>query len=491
MEYQRKKVQKIKAAKPDDKRRTVKSPQKNPQNSAEMHARDVGFDIDDIPMSPKKSSVIHEKNIDIAPKHKDIPIGSRRIKNEEDVRRNPGATRSIKRSSSPSKHQNLQLIIGGKLERLKQRKKTLISTAVILAVSFAILIASLVTPASLIELMQNNFTSWGSGDGMPVKISGVNTLSLQTRNNTAFVLTDTRVCAYNSSGKLIQNIQHGYSNPQMYVSDSRTLVYDRGGMKLRIDTLNTNIANKTLAQKITTATLSDCGKVGIITKGEKSASQLVVSDKTFSKFLAWSSTARLTAVALSRNGKSAAVSAVTSESGNFKSVVYLLDISGTSITQTGQIEFEGVPIVTLETVGNRVIAVGTNTVSSFKFGGGDRVDKTIDYLKSVNFQSNNKITIMDNPSNNIQQTRITMLNKSLAEKLSVTINGNVDYACIADDGIAVINNHMLIMYDKTGNEVSRSDIGYEGTRIASYRGGAVVVSDMQMDYYKYGEATKK
>ncbi len=487
MEYQRKKVEKIKTEKPKE-QRPISKPLKRtaPRLSADRRSKqDVGFDVEDIPMSPRKSSDIRNENSRKAPKHRDVQIG-RPTRDENGEGAEIGGAKRIDKNAKG----DLKLIIGGRLQRLKERKKTVISLAAVLAITLAILIAAIATPANLIELLQNSLTTWGRGEGLPVSIGGTNVEKIETRGATVFVLTDTRVYAYNRTGKQVQTIQHGYSNPEMYVSDSRTLVYDRGGVKIRVDTLNTNIANKSLAQKITTATLSDNGRVGIITEGEKSASQLVVTNPSFSKFSAWSSTERLTAVTLSRNGKRAAVSAVISSSGTFRSVVYLLDISGETITQVNQIEFSGVPILTLETVGDRVIAVGTDFISSFKFDGGSKVDKTVEYLKRVNFEPDGRILVTNSPSNNVQQTHVTVLNRKFEEKMALTVSGNCDNACISGDGIAAVYGHTLVMYDKNGKEKSETNVGYEGVRIASYRNGTAVISDMQLDYHEYGEDSK-
>lgn len=491
MEYQRKKVEKIKVQKPKKQKapqkvnrnapQSAKKPERRPDREYFEPEQDVGFDVEDIPMSPKKSSQILNENINKAPQHRDIRINKHN---------NSGRAVSDKgdsRIQTEKKGENLSLIIGGKLKRLRKRKKILVFSAIVLAAAVTLAITAALTPASLIELMQNNFTSWGSGDGMPVSVSGSKSLGMQTRNGTVFVLTDTRVYAYNRSGKQIQSIQHGYSNPELYVSDSRTLVYDRGGVKLRIDTLNTNIANKSLSQIITAATLSDSGRAGIITEGDKSVSQLVVSDDSFSKFTAWSSTERLCAVALSRNGKTAAVSAITSSSGTFKSIVYLLDISGDVITEKTRLEFNGTPIVTLETVGDRVIAAGTDFIACFDFDGGSRTDKALDYLKRVSFEPDNRIITVSNPSNNVRQTLISVMNRDLTEMMSVTVSENADNVCALDNGIAVVSGNTLIMYDDSGNETVRHDIGYEGVYIAPYRSGTVVMSDMQVNYYKQGD----
>ena len=487
MEYKRKKVEKIKIENPN-KRSNLKNvqvrrskPERPVKKARTEPVGDVGFDVDDIPMAPQNSGEIKQTNLNTPPKHRDIRFGAN--KKPTSAKTNQSGVNEVKRGVE------FKVVLGGKWEQLKERKKTLAFSAIAIVSAFVLFIVALATPASLLELTQNNFTSWSRGDGMPVKVSGGRALGMKSRNGTIFVLTDTRVSAFNSSGKQIQIINHGYSNPELYISDSRTLVYDRGGAKLRVDTLNTNIANKTLSQKIITASLSDNGKVGVITEGDKSPTQLVVANKTFTEFSAWVCSDRLTAVAMSRNGKKAAVSAVVSEAGIFKSTVYLLDISGKTISQIGTLEFSGIPIVTLETVGNRCVAIGTDTVISFDFNGGNRIEKKVDYLKTVNFESKNRVIITNNPSNNVQQTQIVLTDKKLTEKLNITVGGNIDYACASDDGIAVISNHTLITYNKAGEEISRQTIGYEGTYLTSYLDGAAVLADMQLDYYKYREDT--
>ena len=473
MEYQRKKVEKIKAHKTREKdelrankvRRPIR-PRPEPKKD-----RDVGFDIEDIPMSPKKSSDILNENAANEPAHRDIKIGKRATKNAD---------------ATPNENSNLRVIIGGKLKRLKERKKTLIVLAVALVTALSIFIAAVATPANLFELMQNNFTLWGKGSGMPCEVGGSAALDIKTRDNTIFVLTDTRAYVYNRTGKQVQSIQHGYSNPEMYISDSRSLIYDRGGVKLRVDTLNTNIANKSLSGKITTATLSDSGRVGIITEGTKSVSQFVVSNESFTEFSAWASTERLTSVAISRFGGTAAVSAVTSSSGNFKSIVYLLDISDEKITEIGRIEFDSTPIVTLQTVDDRVIAVGTDFISSFEFDGSGKIEKPINYLKHVKFENDRQILVSNSPSNNVQKTQITLFNNELEEKQTVTVTGNCDNVSLCGDGFSALFGNSLIMYDKTGKEINSKNVGYEGIKIASYRDGTAVSADMKLDYYEYG-----
>lgn len=490
----------------------------------EENEPDVGFDVEGIPMAPRKSSDIRGENQNAAPAHRDIPLRTAKSGGQsaqhkshdtppkaprtgKDVRRddlarqnrhaedrgavNAERTRTSSRRRSgkrlPAEDKKLRLIDGGKLIKLKERRKALITAAISLVIILAVIVAAAVTPASLLELMQNNLTSFGSGNGFPIQVSDTRTLGMQTRNGTVFALTDTRLCAYNRSGKLVSTVQHGYSDPVLCISDSRTLVYDRGGMKMRIDTLNTNIANKTLSQKIVTAAISDSGNAAVVTDSDKSATQLVVADKSFSTFTAWKSTERIAAVTFSRNGKRAAVSTVVSDSGNFKSVVYLLDVSGDSITQLSQIDFPGVPIVTLKTVGKRAVAVGTDFISSFDFDGSGRVDKKVDYLSRVDFQHDGRVLILNNPSNNIQETKITVTDGLLTEQYSYVITEKADSACITDDGVAVVRSNKLFMYNQSGKFVSKCDIGYEGTRLSPYLDGSAVLSDMQVGYYKFGK----
>ncbi len=167
--------------------------------------------------------------------------------------------------------------------------------------------------------------------------------------------------------------------------------------------------------------------------------------------------------------------------------MYLLDVSGDSITQLSQIDFPGVPIVTLKTVGKRAVAVGTDFISSFDFDGSGRVDKKVDYLSRVDFQHDGRVLILNNPSNNIQETKITVTDGLLTEQYSYVITEKADSACITDDGVAVIRSNKLFMYDQSGKFVSKCDIGYEGTRLSPYLDGSAVLSDMQVGYYKFGK----
>ena len=103
MEYQRKKVDKIKTQKPSIKdelnENKLKSPVRLRPN--QKTNRDVGFDIEDIPMSPKKSSDILIENKSNEPAHRDIKI-SRGVNKKLD--------------STPTENADLRVIIGGKLK---------------------------------------------------------------------------------------------------------------------------------------------------------------------------------------------------------------------------------------------------------------------------------------------------------------------------------------------------------------------------------------
>ena len=126
---------------------------------------------------------------------------------------------------------NLRIIKG----KRKSKKNSIVygfgAVAILLA---ALLILHLSTPTGVYEQFQNAYAlTVDSGDNYMVDPNAI-VVDFKGVGNGAFLLTNTYFEIFNHTGNNVLYYKHGFANPSMDVSESRVLVFDRGGKKYKI-----------------------------------------------------------------------------------------------------------------------------------------------------------------------------------------------------------------------------------------------------------------
>lgn len=376
----------------------------------------------------------------------------------------------------------LELVEGGVTTRKKRRHRSrvlLVILAVLIAAGTAL---QLLLPGGLFEQTQNALCSLGGGGGLPVSLVGDSVERLHMRSSTAFVLTDSHMYAYNMSGKEILSVQHGYTKPVMNVSATRSLIYDRGNYKLRIDSLYKNITDTEFDREIITADLSDSGCTAVALTDDEYASVVTVYDRRFNACFKWSSSSdRITCVKLSPNGRKLCVVTADSASGAFVSNVFIFDIKSGSKVVSEQVA--GEMLVTAFAGSRNVFLASPNKIVSFAFDGSGKKDYDIGSISYVSAEYGRSLLAVSNPSGG-RGSHINVIGLDGEKKADFDLDEDFSSLCLGSDTVIAYSGNTASVYGFDGKKQRDISVGYGSTCVAPYGEGVVSTADMKLSYQK-------
>lgn len=403
----------------------------------------------------------------------------------------PAKRRSIKIATSGTNDKStkkdgqkpkLNIIEGGvdKRRRVKKYLTVLLGTVAVIVV--IVIVLNAVLPTGLVEWTQNGMAKWSGGGGLPVAVSGDSVQGMSVRRGVAYVMTDSYVYAYNSSGAEISAIQHGYSSPVMVTSAVRTLTYDRGNYGLRVDSLSTNYVNKQLKSVIYAADISDCGYVAVATDSTDYASTVTVYNRKFESLFRWSSSDyQVSCVKVSNNGKYVAAVSVGSKNGNYCSYVNIFNVSdGSKISSA---KYDGVMLLSAVADNSRITFAGTDKVISVKWDGTDSTQHDYFGMELFNGDDTDNIIAVHHPDGDTRSFTVAIIDDDGKEKNKFSINSDVGRVCINKEKVYCYSNGVIYCYDLNGSLIKKYETGMEYVFVAPYKNGVMAVSDMKLNYY--------
>ena len=167
-----------------------------------------------------------------------------------------------------------------------------------------------------------------NGDGYPYYFESTNVESVQAVGSDLFVLGDDATFVLDNTARKLGYTQHAFSNPVAYSAGGRVLLLDVGETSLRVLSKTKVLYEENFPHKLLTGAIGKDGTVAIASRGASSQSMLTVYNKNHKEVFVWNCAAEnIIAVAVSDNGKRAAVSAVGAENGELYCKVHIFDFS--------------------------------------------------------------------------------------------------------------------------------------------------------------------
>ena len=433
------------------------------------------------------------KEIPMAPKPKTAKMPPKKNRPTKQPTKPPVSKRPEhkKVSKPPKKHRDYNIIqmvsgsIGTGLSVIKGKKaenerKRLITFAVSLILVLSVIIFCVTAPTGPIEKIANAFTLLGSGD-FPASISGGTAVTFKMVDNKSFVLTDSHISGFNSSGHKFFDYQHNFSSPVLNTSKERILVYNRESSGFIVANNTDVVFEKNLEKPIYCADIGYNGSVAFATKSDSYAAQILVFDKGMSQYFSWYlADGLVTDIALSNNGDNLAVSVLKVENGSFNSEIYCLDVDEKEPVFIKEIKGESV--VELETVSSgNFVYVSDESTGFIGFDSSETVKVGVENISPYFFKTTKYGTLA--VYSETANSKIFLFDSDGEIEESLEFNGLIDNIAVFDDGVFILNSNQIYVLDFTGKQTNVINLQRKPTFILGLDDGVLTTDNLHINYY--------
>ena len=184
------------------------------------------------------------------------------------------------------------------------------------------------SPDNIYAYISDNVISFSVSPKFPVQIQGekIQTENLQVNNSYIFALSDSSFEIFSKKGKKLLSEKHNFSNPNLQISNSKHIIFDRGGKTFKVTGNRKTFYSGITDQKIMAATISDIGSYAIAVQSLRYLSEIQVFGKRNTlKFSIPISEYYITNLAMDTTGSTLAASGISSDNGDIISNIYIID----------------------------------------------------------------------------------------------------------------------------------------------------------------------
>lgn len=223
-----------------------------------------------------------------------------------------------------------------------EQEKTDLSPSAVKKIVAAVIIAfaaglAVFAFANRDKLTPENISMWwtydvmgNGGEGYPVNIIGTTVKANNFAENQGRIAyaSDTSFVTLNSTGSEVANVQLRYSKPVMKSAENRYLTYGLGEKAFQINSFEKNLFSGETDNLIYTGDISSNGNYCIVTEGNAYLTELYAYDSNNNRIFKYSfSEYYIMNVAINQDGSGCVACGITSDNGEMKTAVYVLDFS--------------------------------------------------------------------------------------------------------------------------------------------------------------------
>lgn len=336
-----------------------------------------------------------------------------------------------------------------------------------------------IAPDKLINSIQKGL-SGNNGEDFPTAIAGkkISNGNFQYESGYLTYVSDTSlICLNKSAGKVVDR-PISFSQPALKISGDNILTYNVNGKGFQVDSAGETKIKNELESAIIQGDIANNGVYAFITTADGYLSELTVLNSSNKQIYSYYfADYYATSMTVNQSGTQAAVAAVTSSDGDFKSVLYVLDFTKEEPVAT--IDMGKTLIYSCEFMDNGSIAViGDNQAFMVKSNYSDIDRYSYDglTLTAFSYDRSQGGVISLSPSSDGGNCHIVYLNKNGSlDKItdtqyrisSIDIYGG-KIAALCDGGITAF-------YTTSGDEAGTADSGIDAQSISMYGENSVYV----------------
>lgn len=367
-----------------------------------------------------------------------------------------GSTGRRSSSSRPTARQVAGTVKSYKMAEKRQTRLRVIAIIVLLILLIIIAMSSfrLASMSSLRDGSKSFWSRMGPGKGYPYQLNSSDVDSIGVLNGDIFVLENNKTMTLNTTAKEVKNVKHSYARPAMSIASDRALVYDRAGTRYRVENRTDIIAQGKLHsdEQIITGAVGKKGNIAFGTLCNDATSRLVVYNSTYKKrIFVWDCAEyTISSVALSDNGKYAAVSVIGSENAEEYSKIFIFDFDYSEPIFEG--EYLGNTLIAVHfTDNNNVAAVGDNGLVFVKdLRRSQKIQLNDSTLSAFAFGENGDTITVQARYGSVNTQQLVGYRPSGKEDFRVDYDEQIKALAVSHSRIGVLTSNTVDLYGYNG-----------------------------------------
>ena len=383
----------------------------------------------------------------------------------------------------PIKRKKFNLTVSAK------NAKTLKLLAIVFVVLLLIILAAGqfggVTFSTISDQIRTSIAGFGSGDGYPYRMNGVEISDAGVTNSDLMLVYDDTVKVLDSTAKELSNLNHDYDHPVLYSNSGRALIFDEGAKKFRVQSKTKVLYEKELPYMILTGAMGKDGTVAIGSRTKDAQSMLTVYNTKAEEIFVWKcAKENIISCDVSDNGKYFAVTVLGVNSGSVYSKVHIFNKNDEEPKAT--FEYADSAVSSVQFLSNETLFVfGNNICEVIK---GDKVKEKIDVTVNTPYKlyisDNNTAVLVLSKYSSTTQKIIKVFNKSGSELFTQEINGLIKSVSTDGKYTGVLTDEQVQIYNnRNGKLCGSADVNTDAEKVMISGRNTYVYSVDKIDKY--------
>lgn len=300
------------------------------------------------------------------------------------------------------------------------------------------------------------------------------------------VLTTNSLVSFKSDGSVRSSDKLGYSNPLVKSKSGNYIVFERSTGKFAIMNRMGVAYHSDGGDEIINADIAKNGNYAIITRKTQASSVLSVYSFSNKLLFQWECTDEyLSQAALSKNGKTVAVSSIGVKNGEAYSKIMFFNLDSTDVE--GAFEYTGESAYVIRFIGNKELSVITDKsymIADLRSMESQVISYDYDVVDGYAFADNNSAAILKKAFGTLDKYILTVIDKNGEKKFEKEFDKDIVDFKIDDKNVYVMMTGEIVVYSISSGEklnITETDGGLNSMFVND--GYVYCLSDT--DVYKY------
>ncbi len=342
------------------------------------------------------------------------------------------------------------------------------------------------TVSSMADSVKAFFLSLGAGDGYPYSIDASSVVDVKIENSNIYLLLNDKTIALNQTAKEIMPEVHTYSNPAMKSENSKLIIYDLDSDRFRIQNGTEVTYEGTASGRITSAAIGKKGNYALGTYGNDVQSVLTVYSRKNEPVFIWNfKTERIVDIALSDNGKYAAVAVIDAQNGEMNSKLYVFDFKSKEYVSC--FDYAGTTLAKVDYIkGENIVAVGDNIRSyiSKNTQRNNDIDFESDVLYNYCITDKGRTALGLSRYGSTSLSKLTVYSDKNEQQFTLSFDKEMKWADCDDKYTAVLFENEVKTFNKKGEQVGSFTFTGEPLRVMVDGSKTYVLTTSGIQCYK-------